>query len=293
MARDRRRAPGASARVATLLALGVALAGCGSDAAQDTPGPTPTSSGEPSSGSPSPSPLSGSLEGKAWSSTSVTGRDLVGNTVVLLSFADGVMTASAGCNTLSGAYELEEALLAWSDAPATTMIACTPPLVRQDRWLEGMLTTGAEAIVTGDTLTLEADGVVLELTGGQTNRPEGALGRTWRLIGTLEDGVTRRLPRGISRPSLSVRADGLARLNTGCNTGRTTVRVEGDQLAFGPATLTRQACQGAAAAAVEGDLLAVVDGQTTDQVEVRDRLLLMSVGDRGLVFELDRGTVGG
>lgn len=90
-----------------------------------------------------------------------------------------------------------------------------------------------------------------------------------------------------ARPSLSVRADGVARLSTGCNVGRTTVRVDGDQLVFGPASLTRRACSGPARA-VERALLDVVDGGRTDRVEIRDQLLVLHAGDRGLAFTMSR-----
>jgi hypothetical protein len=39
---------------------------------------------------------------------------------------------------------------------------------------------------------------------------------------------------------------------------------------------------------LSGTTLAVVDNQTNDRVELRDNVLIVTVGDRGLVFELDR-----
>lgn len=264
----------------------VALTGC---ASEDSPEP------EPSTPSPSASTSDGvvaaDLSGKAYTSTALEGRQLVDDTVVLLSFTDGNLTASAGCNKMVGPYSYDGSTLAWNGAPEVTTVECSRAQQEQDEWLEALLGTGVQSEFGDGTLTLTDGEVVLTLNGGQTNRPEETLGRTWRLIGTVEDGATARLPRGTTRPTLSVRADGLARLNTGCNTGRTTVRVEGDQLSFGRATTTRRACSGAVAD-VEQRLLAVVDGQTTDNVELRDRLLILSSDGSGLLFELDRGTTG-
>ena len=56
---------------------------------------------------------------------------------------------------------------------------------------------------------------------------DGVLGSTWTAIGTISEGTTSRLPVQTRRPTLSVRADGLSRVFTGCNSGRTTVRIDG------------------------------------------------------------------
>lgn len=182
---------------------------------------------------------------------------------------------------------MDDDLLRWSGPPAATLIGCAEDLDAQDQWLTTLLTDGVTATMRERALTLAAGEVTLELAAETPPDLDTVLGRTWTLVGTIADGATSRLPRDINRPFLSVRADGAARLNTGCNVGRTTVRVDGDQLAFGHATTTRRSCQGPARE-VEQALLGIVDQRRTDHVEVRGRVLILSKSGDGLVFELNR-----
>jgi heat shock protein HslJ len=243
---------------------------------------TDTTAQSPASAAPG---TVGDLDGTRYVSTAVQGHELVEGTDVELSFGDGVMTISAGCNTIFGAYEVESDTLRWSGRPASTLKGCADDLEAQDRWLTTLLADGATVSTDGSRLTLTAGDVTVELSAQSSTDLTGVLGRTWTLVETIAGGVTSGLPRGINRPFLSVRGDGLARLNTGCNVGRTTVRVDGDQLVFGHATITRRACQGAARS-VEETLLALVDEGRTDEVEVRDGLLIVTRDQRGLVFSL-------
>ena len=124
----------------------------------------------------------------------------------------------------------------------------------------------------------------MELTDVAEENLEELLGRTWTVRGIVEDGVTSRVPSGVRNPRLEVGSDGLSRLDTGCNAGRTTVTVGEDFLTFGHPAVTRQACPGAAGG-VEQAVLAVVDGQS-DHVWYRAATLVVTKGDRGLVFEV-------
>lgn len=229
------------------------------------------------------------LQGTTYVSTSVQGRELVDGTEITLSFEDDGMSVAAGCNTMFGSYEVDESgMLRWSAGPASTLMACSDELEDQDRWLTTLLSDGVTATSEGPALTLTAGEVVIELESDAPASLDTLFGRTWTLVGLINDGASARLPRGISRPFLSVREDGLARLNTGCNAGRTTVRIDGDQLVFGHAAITRRACTGPTRA-VEQAMLAIVDQGRTDMVEVHDRVLLMTIDSNGLIFELDRG----
>ena len=89
-------------------------------------------------------------------STEVEGRDLVEDATIGLSFEDGRMTASAGCNTQSGSYEIDGDTLRWSEPVASTMMACSPELEEQDHWLHELLTDGVTASLDDSTLTLES-----------------------------------------------------------------------------------------------------------------------------------------
>lgn len=274
-----------SARLATttcLVVLALVGAGC-ADEGNDNDGLSEAPDGSATSSRPANLE---DLDGSTYQSTTVSGHDLVEGTSVHLSFEDDVMTASAGCNTMFGPFELDQDLLRWTDQPASSLIGCPDDEQAQDQWLTTLLTDGVTATLEESVLFLTSDEVTVELATESADDLDTVLGRHWTLVGTFADGATSRLPRHINRPFLTVGADGLARLNTGCNAGRTTVRVDGDQLVFGHATTTRQGCQGPAGP-VEEALLEIVDQGRTDYVELRERLLIVLQEDRGLVFNMD------
>ncbi|HEX6151127.1 META domain-containing protein [Nocardioides sp.] len=261
-----------------LVLLGGLLTACSDDTGgeADEPSPAATTSETPAE----PPTLAA-----AYTSTSVEGHDLVAGTEIELAFEDDVMSVSAGCNTLFGTYELTESTLAWAGEPASTMIGCDPELAEQDQWLAEIFSTGLTAQTDDEeTLTLTGDGVTIELASAAATSLDGVLGRTWTGIATISDGTTSRLPVRTRRPTLSVRGDGLARLFTGCTSGRTTVRVDGSSLAFANTRVMRGSCTGPAGETHRA-VLALLDGPS-DHAELRDHLLIVTKDGRGLVFEI-------
>lgn len=249
--------------------------GGGDDAAEPSSAPT----------SPSAAPVeAASLDGTTYTSTSVEGHDLVADTTIELGFDDGSMSASAGCNSMFGAYALTDGTLAWTGEPAGTLMACPDELAAQDQWLSGLLTTGMTATSEGSTLTLTDGEVTIELASGAGEDLAGVLGRSWTAVGTIADGATTRLPVRTARPTLNVADDGLARLFTGCNSGRTTVQVDGDTLSFANTRVTQGNCQGPARL-TEQTVLSVLDGPA-DNAELHEKVLIVTKGDQGLVFQL-------
>lgn len=261
-----------------VLVLGV-LTGCGGSG--DTSGDEPTTTADESPAAVE----AAALEGATYESTSVEGHDLVEGSTIQLAFEQDTMSISAGCNTLFGPYAVTDGTLAWTEPPASSMMACSPELDEQDRLLTDLFTRGMQGTGDGPTLTLTNGTVTIQLASTSAPPLDTLLGRVWTVVGTIADGATARLPVNTRRPWLTVGQDGLARLFTGCNSGRTTVRVVDDQIAFGPATVTRGRCQGAARLNEEA-VLAVVDDQTTDHVEFDGNVLIVTVGDKGLVFQI-------
>ena len=272
-----------SGSAAALLLLGL-LAGCGSSdggGGGSASTSTPTSSPTPSS---TPVAAVADLDGATYESTGVAGHELASAEPIRMSFEGDTMSVSAGCNTLFGAYAVDTGTLAWSGDPASTMLACEPALTDQDVWLADLFTTGVGASTDGSSLTLTSDDVVIDLEDVAEPDLDELLGRTWTVRGIVVDGVTSRVPSGMRKPRLVVSKGGLSRLDTGCNTGRTRVTVDGETLTFAPPTVTRQACP-APERGVERAVLAVVDG-TSDHVWYRAATLVVTKGDRGLVFEV-------
>jgi heat shock protein HslJ len=266
--------------LAALLVL--SAAGCGSgDSGDDSGQGADPGGGEESA---SVSVAQETLEGRTYTSTSVSGHELASQDPIRLAFEEGRMSASAGCNTMFGPFALEGDELAWTAEPATTLMACGDALDQQDRWLAELLTAGVTAASDGRRLTLTSGELTIELADTSTPDLESLLGRTWTAVATISGDATASLPAEVTSPRLGVRPNGQARLDTGCNTGRTVVRVEGDTLTFGPTTTTRMACR-PPARAVERTVLRVLDG-TADQVTFDGSVLMVVRGEDGLVFEV-------
>ena len=159
---------GAHLRAMALLgaALALAAAGCTDD----------KDSGSSTSGATTSSPTSASeaavttadLDGASYVSTQVTGHDLVADTQIQLGFSSGSLSTSAGCNVMSGPYDVDGGVLRWTGPAASTMMACSDELTAQDAWLTQLFTDGAEVAVDGSTLTLTSDQVTIEFAGNAT-----------------------------------------------------------------------------------------------------------------------------
>jgi heat shock protein HslJ len=266
----------------------VALAGCGSDGedrAVSTPGDEATTSvaaGDRDDGAPAPegtAPLVEDLEGRAFTSTSVTGRELVADTEVRLTFFDGRLGVTAGCNSASSSVEVVEGVLRWSGEPMSTLIGCPEELAAQDRWLTELLTAGATATIAGPELRLEADDVVLVLAEVQAAAVEGT---TWTLDALVDGDSASSLPTGVEAPTIEI-ADGQITVFTGCNRGGGSFEIaeDGASATVGPLATTRMACPGEAAA-LEAQVLAVLDGEVA--IEVDGGQLTIRKGELALGF---------
>lgn len=267
---------------ASVLAL-VTVAGC---VAESEPRSDPIATGTPQDSATEQTVTASDLAAVSFVSTRVDGRDLVPGSEVLLVFELGTMAVSAGCNTIFGELEVDDGVLRWSSGPAQTLKACSEELTAQDQWLVEFFTDGASATYDGPNLVLTAGDVTIELaeqSAGQTDLST-LLGRRWTVLGTITDGATQRLPRRNRPPSIGVRAEGWSRLNTGCNTGRTVVRVRDDTFVFGPTTTTRRICR-QPEREIERQVLAVLDGRS-DAVYTHDDVLVVTKGSTGLVFDV-------
>ncbi len=269
----------ALARLGAGLLLAGALVACGSES--DGGSSAPETSPESAGATLDPA----SLDGTTYTSTSVEGRELVSGSTIELSFEDDTMSVWAGCNSMFGAFEVTGTDLAWSTEPAATMMMCEPELIEQDQWLADLLTSGVTATADGGNLTLEGDDVTIELTSASSaDDLDGLLGSTWTAIGTVSDGTVSRLPVDTRRPRLDVGDDGLARLFTGCRSGRTTVRIDGTTIDFANTTVQRGRCTGPTRK-TERAVLDLLEGPS-DNAELHDHLLVVTREGQGLFFEV-------
>jgi heat shock protein HslJ len=129
-----------------LAALLLAAGGCGDDDDGSGAGPGP--------------PAAADLDGRTFVSTGAEGFTLVPGTQVTLTFEDGNVSASAGCNTMSGPYEIDDGTLEVGDM-ASTLIGCPDDLQRQDETLQDLLTGGPGMTLDGEVLTISGQGMTL------------------------------------------------------------------------------------------------------------------------------------
>lgn len=258
-----------AARVGPLVLATLLLVGCGGG-----------SSSTVGSGS---APTTADLDGTVYVSSSVEGHDLVPGSHLRLEFHDGTMNGSAGCNTLTGPYDVQGGRLSWTQAPAMTMMACREPLMQQDQWLSDWLRTGADATLDGDVLTVTSGGVTVRLQPEAPADASTLLGRTWKVIELTTPTSAATIPPGVRTPTFEVAADGTVLLDTGCNRGHTTVTADGDTLRFGPVMTTKMACP-SAAADVEQAVLQALQGDVT--VANAGDTATLDNGHHGLVVRL-------
>ncbi len=121
-----------------------------------------------SSGTPSAAPAS--LESRTFLSTQVQGHDLVAGTHVRLSFKDGQVGINAGCNLMSGAYQIVDGRLVVGNM-ATTQMGCEAPLMAQDQWV-GAFVSGATVTLAGDALTLRNGDITMTLKDREVADPD-------------------------------------------------------------------------------------------------------------------------
>ena len=129
-----------------------------------------------SSGTPSAAPVS--IAGRTFLSTGVQGHGLVAGTRVRLSFVAGQVGINAGCNSMSGAYQIVDGRLVTGNMAITEM-GCEPPLMAQDQWV-GAFIGGAMLTIAGDTLTLRNGDTTMTLKDRAVADPDRPLeGTRW------------------------------------------------------------------------------------------------------------------
>jgi heat shock protein HslJ len=224
------------------------------------------------------------LDGRTFLSTEVTGHELIDGTVIQLGFADGSLSANAGCNQLFGGYRLDGDILA-ADALGQTEMACEDALMEQDTWLSGLLTGSPTVALDADELTLtSADGAtVVTMLDREVADPDRPLeGTRWVVESTISADAVSSIPSGATA-SITI-TDGTVAVESGCNTGSGSVTVGEDALTFGPIATTTRACEDDLMN-LEAAVFATLVEEVTYAIEAN--VLTIRSGDAGLVLRAD------
>lgn len=221
---------------------------------------------------------SATLDGRTFLSTAVAGADLVPGSRIRLTFQDGNLGASAGCNSMGGAYRLEGDRLVTGQMSMTEM-ACEEPLMQQDTWLAAFL-GGATVRLNADTLVLTNGAVSVTLLDTEVATPDLPIeGTRWVLDGIVTGDAVSSVPAGVTA---AIRINGgRIDVEAGCNTGGGAVDVTADTLTFGPIALTKRGCE-AGPAAVEQAVMAVLSAPVGYVIDAD--VLTLDAGASGLIF---------
>ncbi len=223
------------------------------------------------------------LDGRDFLSTSVTTDGepfaLVDGTRVRLSFADGRLTASAGCNTIGYTYQLDGDTLV-VEGGAMTEMGCDPALHDQDEWLSEFLGSRPTVAANGNDLVLTSGGTVMDLLDTEVAEPDLELqGTLWTVDSIISGDAVSSIPAGATA-TLRFAADGTVAVDAGCNSGSGTYEADDDTVRITDLAVTEMACDGDAGA-LEAAVLLVLGADELGYTIDASRLTLMA-GDNGL-----------
>jgi heat shock protein HslJ len=223
------------------------------------------------------------LDGTEWLSMAVTDdgvdRPLVDGTQVRLAFADAQLSASAGCNTMSGTYGIENGRLV-VDGAAMTEMGCDEERHAQDDWLFGFLGSEPEIQQDGVKLTLTSGATVITFQDREVAEPDLPLtGTIWTVDSLISGDAVSSVP-GDAVATIAFTDDGQIEVDTGCNTGAGTYQVSDGSIELRDIATTEIGCEGAAGQ-LEAAVIAVLMAGEADFTIDAGTLTLMA-GDVGL-----------
>jgi heat shock protein HslJ len=264
-------------------------AACGDG--EDTTGADTTAPGTTGSGATSGAGIPatpGDLDGRTLVASGVTedgaDRPLVEGTELQVSFEEpGNIGVTAGCNSMFGAYTLEDGTLTAPNL-ASTMMACEQERMDQDAWISALLGEGVDVAVDGEAVTFTSGSTVITFADAAAGTADsGLIGTVWTLTDLVSAGgsTVSAVPGGVVA-TFSIGDDGTYQVDTGCNIGNGTATVGASSIDFGAMALTRRACTSDDAQLVETAVTMVIDGEV--DFEIVEQSLRLPKGENGLVF---------
>lgn len=190
-------------------------------------------------GTPSGTPQ---LNGTSWIVSSIGSAAPLGDHQPTLAFADGRVSGSTGCNSLSGAYTQNGDGVTFSPM-AVTQMACPEPVMSQESAFLSALNRVARA--SGDTTTvrlLDASGeTLLTLTAPPVPSPTPLAATTWKLESIIEGSTASSVVSGTS-VTLTLNTEAGSYAGSACNNFGGDVTVTGNSITFGVPHTTYKTC---------------------------------------------------
>ncbi len=208
-------------------------------------------------------------------------KALVPGTKIRLGFSDGMLSASAGCNTMGGNFDVANDKL-FVGQMATTEIGCPTNLGQQDQWLAAFLGSKPDVSLDGNNLVLTTDTIEITFLDREQAEPDQPLaGITWGLTTLISGDTASSVPEGVMA-TLLFDDNGTFSFNDGCNAGGGQYEIVGGSIHFSQVVSTQMACLGEGGT-VSGAVQAVLGSETVD-FSIDHATLSLQAGDNGLQY---------
>ncbi len=161
----------------------------------------------------------------------------------VVTFEDGGVGGTSGCNSFFGSYTLDGARIAIEQI-GSTLMACPEPLMQQEQDLLAALSAAAGYAIEGETLQLfDAAGNVVATFAPQAEAAAefSLTGVAWSAQAFGDGEVVSSLIAGTQITALFTE-QGILSGNAGCNNYNAAYTVDGNALHIGPAASTRIRC---------------------------------------------------
>lgn len=229
---------------------------------------------------PSPSPEPPTLKGTSWTVTKIKGDDTIAASQPSVSFEEGKMNGTSGCNRFFGGYAQEGGSLKF-DAIGSTEMHCAEVADQESAFFDALNeVTAVRKADPGVELTNSAGDALLTLTAKEPE-PDKALEKTqWTLTGIVDAEAVSSVVG--EKPVTLTIADGALHASA-CNQINGSVTVDGSTLKVGPLASTRMACPSEEETIQEGAVTSILEAATTFVIE--GSTLTVTAAAKSLVFE--------
>lgn len=202
-------------------------------------------------------------------------QPVIPGTVIDARFAAGKVSGSAGCNRYFGGYTWgKNNQLVFDSRMGSTQMACAQPVASQERRYLALLSgVNSREIRDGLLVLLDKQGqIVLEYSAGPPLILENT---SWQASG-INNGRGGVVSSATTQRVVAMFVDGKVSGSAGCNNYSASYSINGAQISFGPAMMTRRQCaepEGIMAqeqAFLQALATATQYTLTADQLELRD-----------------------
>ncbi len=225
------------------------------------------------------------LSGREFVSESLEGRELVPGTEIRLRFGDTELSASAGCNSMSGPYDFDGYALIMTSL-SMTEIGCEPALHEQDEWLSAFLRGRPTAQLTEPRLSLSTEDETLILLDRELASPDRELVGTHWVGSGIGDGFGVSFGPGSTLVTIDFGADGGVQAFTGCQSGSGGFSATTSSIAFTDLTFDGEPCTDPNLEEQSDQVLFVLDGSEVSY-EIEELELRIERAGRTLYFTAD------